>query len=129
MQQKCVPQKNSQNRSGGESSFLLRPEDDVSQARSATSREPERARKTTYWDDNGSERWLPWTGYLVPMRTYRFKKKASLDAECLSTTELRPPSQSIPAWTPNHPAKDGPYMAIPPASGSAGPLAAYVGTI
>ncbi|MPC13312.1 hypothetical protein E2C01_006043 [Portunus trituberculatus] len=31
------------------------------------------ARETTYWDDNGSERWLPWT--LVPMRTNRFKKR------------------------------------------------------
>ncbi|MPC62863.1 hypothetical protein E2C01_056953 [Portunus trituberculatus] len=78
---KCVPQKNSQNRTvvgdpcGGESSFLLRPEDDVSRARSATSQEPERARETTYWDDNGSERWLLWTGYLVPMRTNRFKKR------------------------------------------------------
>ncbi|MPC61459.1 hypothetical protein E2C01_055531 [Portunus trituberculatus] len=27
------------------------------------------ARKTTYWDYSGSERWLPWTGYLVPMQT------------------------------------------------------------
>ncbi|MPC58596.1 hypothetical protein E2C01_052603 [Portunus trituberculatus] len=39
--------------------------------------------------------------------------------------ELRPPFQSILAWTPNHPAQDGPYWAIPPAGGSAGPLAAY----
>ncbi|MPC96323.1 hypothetical protein E2C01_091575 [Portunus trituberculatus] len=86
---------------GGESSFLLRPEDDVSWARSATSRE--RARETTYSDDNGNERWLPWTGYLVPMQTNRSKKKARHDAESLSTTELRTPSLSIPAWTPNHP--------------------------
>ncbi|MPC96704.1 hypothetical protein E2C01_091979 [Portunus trituberculatus] len=60
--------------SGGESSFLLRPEDYVSWARSATSREPERARETTYWDNNGNERWLPWVGYLVPMRTNLLKK-------------------------------------------------------
>ncbi|MPC80373.1 hypothetical protein E2C01_074951 [Portunus trituberculatus] len=39
------------------------------------------------------------------------------------------PSQSIPAWTPNHPAQDSPYWAIPPVGGSAGPLAAYVGSI
>ncbi|MPC51913.1 hypothetical protein E2C01_045770 [Portunus trituberculatus] len=52
--------------SGGESSSLLRPEDDVSQAR---------GRETTYWDYNESERWLPRTGYLVPMRTSRFKKR------------------------------------------------------
>ncbi|MPC83416.1 hypothetical protein E2C01_078125 [Portunus trituberculatus] len=110
---------------GGESSFPLRPDDDVSRARSATSREPDSflclticikfhkklapgARETTYLDYNGRERWLPWTGYLVPT-CY----------ECLSTTELRPPSQSIPAWTPNHPAQDVPYWAIPPAGGSA----------
>ncbi|MPC60972.1 hypothetical protein E2C01_055034 [Portunus trituberculatus] len=30
------------------------------------------ARETTYWEYNGSERWLPWTGYLVPMQTIRF---------------------------------------------------------
>ncbi|MPC80073.1 hypothetical protein E2C01_074638 [Portunus trituberculatus] len=61
---------------GGKSSFPLRPEDDVSRARSVTSREPDRARETTYWDYNGSERWLRWlTGYLVPMRTIRFKKR------------------------------------------------------
>ncbi|MPD02383.1 hypothetical protein E2C01_097961 [Portunus trituberculatus] len=65
-----------------------------------TSREPG-ARETTYWDDNGSEHWVPWTGYLVPMRTNCFKKKAPHDAKSLSMTELRPPSQSIPAWTPN----------------------------
>ncbi|MPC63263.1 hypothetical protein E2C01_057358 [Portunus trituberculatus] len=52
----------------------LPEEDDVSRARSATSREPDRARETNYWDDNWSERWLPWTGYLVPMRTNRLKK-------------------------------------------------------
>ncbi|MPC48434.1 hypothetical protein E2C01_042207 [Portunus trituberculatus] len=27
------------------------------------------------WDYNGSERWLPWTGYLVPIRTSRLKKR------------------------------------------------------
>ncbi|MPC62809.1 hypothetical protein E2C01_056898 [Portunus trituberculatus] len=43
--------------------------------------------------------------------------------------ELRPTSQSIPAWTPNHPAQNGPYWAIPEAGGTAGPLTAYVGTI
>ncbi|MPC97321.1 hypothetical protein E2C01_092632 [Portunus trituberculatus] len=42
--------------------------------------------------------------------------------------ELIPPSQSIPAWTPNHPTQDDPYGAIPPAGGSSDPLAAYVGT-
>ncbi|MPC43786.1 hypothetical protein E2C01_037438 [Portunus trituberculatus] len=26
-----------------------------------------------------------------------------------------PLSQSIPAWTPNHPSQDDPYWAIPPA--------------
>ncbi|MPC76968.1 hypothetical protein E2C01_071405 [Portunus trituberculatus] len=39
------------------------------------------ARETTYWDDNGSERWLPWMGYLVPMRTSRFKKKVPHDTK------------------------------------------------
>ncbi|MPC63720.1 hypothetical protein E2C01_057822 [Portunus trituberculatus] len=52
----------------GESSFPLRIEADVSRA-SYT-----RARETTYWDYKGRERWLLWTGYLVPMRTSRFKK-------------------------------------------------------
>ncbi|MPC50536.1 hypothetical protein E2C01_044365 [Portunus trituberculatus] len=73
MQQKCDPQKNSQNRR------LLREvlvdgnplsHSDLK----ITSRGPG-ARKTTYWDDNGSERWLPWMGYLVPMRTNLFKKR------------------------------------------------------
>ncbi|MPC90537.1 hypothetical protein E2C01_085528 [Portunus trituberculatus] len=27
------------------------------------------AEETTYWDYNGRKRWLPWTGYLIPMRT------------------------------------------------------------
>ncbi|MPC41394.1 hypothetical protein E2C01_034984 [Portunus trituberculatus] len=39
------------------------------------------------------------------------------------------PSQSIPDWTSNHPTRDDLYWAIPPASGSAGTLAAYVGII
>ncbi|MPC50641.1 hypothetical protein E2C01_044470 [Portunus trituberculatus] len=43
--------------------------------------------------------------------------------------ELRLPSQSIPAWTPIHPAQDNSYWVIPPVGGSAGQLAAYVGTI
>ncbi|MPC57027.1 hypothetical protein E2C01_050997 [Portunus trituberculatus] len=42
--------------------------------------------------------------------------------------ELRPPSQSIPAWILDHQTQDDLYGAIPPAGGSAGPLAAYVGT-
>ncbi|MPC28641.1 hypothetical protein E2C01_021850 [Portunus trituberculatus] len=63
----------------GKSPSLPRPEDDILQARSATSREPDiiapGARETTYWDDIGSERWLPWTGYLVPMWTSHLKKR------------------------------------------------------
>ncbi|MPC48518.1 hypothetical protein E2C01_042292 [Portunus trituberculatus] len=54
---------------GGESSSLLIPEDDVSRARLAPG-----AKETTYWDYSGSERWLPWMGYLIPMWTSRFKK-------------------------------------------------------
>ncbi|MPC25309.1 hypothetical protein E2C01_018415 [Portunus trituberculatus] len=110
MQQKCVPQKNSQNRRLMWKALLEGNPPSYSDLK-MTSRGPG-TRETIYWDDNGSERWLPWTGYLFPMRTNCLKKKkAPHDAECLSTTELRPPSQSIPAWTTNHPAQD----AIPPA--------------
>ncbi|MPC51532.1 hypothetical protein E2C01_045379 [Portunus trituberculatus] len=41
--------------------------------------------------------------------------------------ELRTPSQSIPAWTPNHPTEDDPSWAIPPAGGSSGLLNAKTG--
>ncbi|MPC35947.1 hypothetical protein E2C01_029387 [Portunus trituberculatus] len=34
-----------------------------------------RTRKVTYWDYNGIECWLPWTGYLVPIQTNRFNKR------------------------------------------------------
>ncbi|MPC51169.1 hypothetical protein E2C01_045010 [Portunus trituberculatus] len=132
---------------GGECPSLLRPEDDVSRARSATSREPGTflyfpinikshkriapgARGTTYWDYNGNERWLPWTGYLVPMRTSRFnKKKKPHMMRMFVHNRAETPSQSIPAWTPNHPTQDDPYGVIPPACGSAGQLAAFVGII
>ncbi|MPC86927.1 hypothetical protein E2C01_081768 [Portunus trituberculatus] len=64
-----------------------------------------------------------------------FGKKNSQNRRLLweSSSLLRPEDDvsqaSIPAWTPNHPTQDDRYWAIPPAGGSAGPLAAYVGTI
>ncbi|MPC65855.1 hypothetical protein E2C01_059992 [Portunus trituberculatus] len=88
------------------------------------------ARGTTHWDYNGSERWLPWTGYLVPMWTSRLKKKRHhMMRMFVHDGAETPPSQSISAWTPNHPKQDDPYGAIPPAGGSTGPLAAYVGIV
>ncbi|MPC81922.1 hypothetical protein E2C01_076563 [Portunus trituberculatus] len=87
-----------------------------------TSRGPG-ARKTTYWDYNGSERWLPWTGYLVFMWTSRFKKRPHMIRIFVQDRAEIP--------LPKHPSLDTePYSTgRPPAGGSTGPLAAYVGTI
>ncbi|MPC80019.1 hypothetical protein E2C01_074582 [Portunus trituberculatus] len=72
MQQKYVLQKNSQNRR------LLREAlvegNPPSHSDLKMMSRGQGARETTYWDYNGRDRWLPWTGYLVPMRTSRFKK-------------------------------------------------------
>ncbi|MPD02953.1 hypothetical protein E2C01_098562 [Portunus trituberculatus] len=80
MQQKYVSQKKSQNRrlllealveenSPSHSDLKMTSRGPVTQKMAPG------AKETTYWDDNRRERWLPWTGYLVPMRTSRFKKK------------------------------------------------------
>ncbi|MPC95461.1 hypothetical protein E2C01_090673 [Portunus trituberculatus] len=76
MPQKCVPQKNSQNRKLLWEALVEGNPPSHSDLK-MTSRGPG-ARETSYWDYNGSERWLPWTGYLVPMRTSRFKQRTHM---------------------------------------------------
>ncbi|MPC35965.1 hypothetical protein E2C01_029404 [Portunus trituberculatus] len=73
MQQNCVLQKNTQNKRLLWEALLEGNPPFYSDLK-MTSRRPG-SRETTYWDDNGNERWLPWTGYLVPMRTNRFKRR------------------------------------------------------
>ncbi|MPD02801.1 hypothetical protein E2C01_098406 [Portunus trituberculatus] len=73
MQQKRDPEKNSQNRRLLREA-LVEGNPPFHSDLKMTSRGPG-ARETTNWDYNGRERWLLWTGYLVPMRTSRFKKR------------------------------------------------------
>ncbi|MPC71395.1 hypothetical protein E2C01_065672 [Portunus trituberculatus] len=68
MQQKCVPQKNSKNRRLLREALVEGNPPSHSDLK-MTSHGPG-ARETTYWDYNERKRWLPWTGYLVPMRTH-----------------------------------------------------------
>ncbi|MPC91929.1 hypothetical protein E2C01_086994 [Portunus trituberculatus] len=89
MQQKCVPQKNFQNRRLLWEALVEGnppPYSDLKMTSRGPGQQPHEnlnlhkkmapwARETTYWDYNGRERWLPWTGYLVPMRTSRFKNR------------------------------------------------------
>ncbi|MPC72353.1 hypothetical protein E2C01_066656 [Portunus trituberculatus] len=92
-----------------------------------TSRGPG-ARETTYWDYNRRERWLPWTGYLVTMRTSRFKNRPHMKRmfvhDRAKTTLPKHPSLDI------QPSSTGrPLLGDPSSGWLRCPLAAYVGTI
>ncbi|MPD02629.1 hypothetical protein E2C01_098224 [Portunus trituberculatus] len=94
MEQKYVPQKNSQNRRLLREALVEGNPPSNLALKMTTSRGPGQPPHENL-DYNGRERWLPWKGYLVPMRTSRFKKKSALSF-VNDRAETPPPKASYP---------------------------------